>query len=138
VVLTAVLAGCGHVPKPKPAPPPPPPTCSSGGQRATAELVFARIANDTPGPGVSELEFSAFVASEIAPRFPDGMTVIDAQDLQPKPAGGAFYGPAKVVMIVLPGHADDDAQLTAIRDAYKSQFNQQSVLEMTHPSCVTY
>jgi hypothetical protein len=139
VALAAGLAGCVHAPKPAPKPTPAAPApCPTGGDRATAELVFARIASETPGPGVSETDFSNFVTAEIAPRFPDGLTVIDAQDLSPKPAGGAFYGPAKVVVIVLPGHSDDSAQLDAIRAAYKTQFNQQSVLEMTHQACVSF
>jgi hypothetical protein len=109
-----------------------------GGEHATAELVFARVASETPGPGVSEADFSGFVSDQIAARFHDGMTVIDAQNLTPRPAGGAIYGPAKVVMIVLPGHPDDGAQLAAIRAAYKTRFNQRSVVELTHQDCVSY
>ena len=41
-------------------------------------------------------------------------------------------------MVVLPGKPDDNAQLDAIRTAYKTRFNQQTVLEMTHQDCVTY
>lgn len=129
---TAALAGCAHAPRPQPLA-----ACPVGGERATAELVFARVAGETPGPGVSEADFAAFINSEIVPRFHDGLTVLDAQDLTPKPGGGAFYGPAKVVMIVLPGRPDDRAQLDAIRDAYKRRFDQQSVLEMTHAACVS-
>jgi hypothetical protein len=138
VTLSAGLAGCVYAPRPKVAAAPPPPSCASQSQRATAELVFARVAGESPGPGVSEAEFSKFLNREVITRFHDGLTVLDAQDLTPKPAGGALYGPAKVVMIVLPGRPDDGAQLEAIRTAYKTRFNQQTVLEMTHQDCVTY
>jgi hypothetical protein len=140
VVMSAGLAGCAHAPKPHVAvaPPPPPPVCAAASQRATAELVFARVAGSAPGPGVSEADFSTFLAAEVASRFHDGLTVLDAQDLKPQPAGGAVYGPSKVVMVVLPGKPDDSAQLDAIRIAYKTRFNQQTVLEMTHQDCVTY
>jgi hypothetical protein len=140
VVLSAGVAACAHAPKPHgPVAAAPPSRCSSGGEQATAELVFARVANNTAlGPGVSESDFSNFVSQQIVTRFHDGLTVLDAQDLSPKPAGGAVYGPAKVVMIVLPGHPDDTNQIDAIRDAYQRQFNQQSVLELTHQDCVAY
>jgi hypothetical protein len=138
VALSASLAGCAHAPKPVALAPPPPPPCSAASQHPTAELVFARVAGDTLGPGVSEAAFSSFLNDQVVPRFRDGLTVVDAQDLTPKPAGDAVYGPAKVVMIVLPGKPDDSAQLDAIRDAYKTRFNQQTVLEMTREDCVTY
>ncbi len=140
VAVSAGLAACVHAPKPKPAPTPPPspPPCSAQSQRATAELVFGRVSGDTLGPGVSEAQFSKFLSDEIVPRFHEGLTVLDAQDLNPKPAGAALYGPSKVVVIVLPGHLDDAAELDAIRAAYKNRFNQRTVLEMTHEDCVTY
>ena len=140
VALSVSLAGCALMPKPTPPTPPAPPAppCSAASQHATAELVFARIAGEAPGPGVSEANFSKFLNDEVVTRFHDGLTVLDAQDLTPKPAGGLLYGPAKVVMIVLPGHADDSAQLEAIRTAYKTRFNQQTVLEMTHQDCVSF
>jgi len=49
--------------------------------------VFARVASETPGPGVSEAAFTKFINLQVAPRFRDGLTVLDAQDLNPKPAG---------------------------------------------------
>jgi hypothetical protein len=135
VALSAGLAACAHASKPRPAALA---SCPSGGERATAELVFARVAGQAPGPGVSEADFAGFVADQIAPRFHDGLTVIDAQDLTPKPGGGAVYGPAKVVMIVLPGRADDRARIDAVRTAYRRRFNQKSVLEPTHQDCVSF
>jgi hypothetical protein len=137
--LLAGLTACAHAPKTVAvAPPPPPPPCSAASQHPTAELVFARVAGDGPGPGVSEAAFSNFINNQVVPRFHDGLSVLDAQDLTPKPAGASVYGPAKVVMIVLPGKPDDGAQLEAIRTAYKTRFNQNTVLEMAHEDCVTY
>jgi hypothetical protein len=140
VALSVGLAGCALMPKAKPPPAPPaaPPPCSAESQRATAELVFARVASETPGPGVSEAEFAKFLSEQVIPRFSVGLTVMDAQDLTPKPAGGILYGPAKVVMVVLPGRPNDSSELDAIRAAYKNKFNQQTVLEMTHQDCVSY
>jgi len=137
--MSGSLAGCLHAPAPRVVTAtPPPPVCAAESQHATAELVFARVAGTAPGPGVSEADFATFLTAEVMPRFHDGLTVLDAQDLKPQPAGGSVYGPSKVVMVVLPGKADDSAQLDAIRVAYKARFNQQTVLEMTRQDCVTY
>jgi hypothetical protein len=139
MAMSAGLAGCVHAPNPVAlAPSLTPSACAAVSQHATAELIFARVAGSAPGPGVSEADFSSFLAAEVASRFRDGLTVLDAQDLKPQPAGSAVYGPSKVVMVVLPGKPDDNAQLDAIRVAYKTRFNQQTVLELTHQDCVTY
>jgi hypothetical protein len=134
LVLPAVLAACAHAPAPAVSEA----ACVGSGERATAELVFARVAGQTLGPGVSEAAFSQFVSDQIAPRFHDGLTVLDAQDLTPRPAGETVYGPAKVVMIVLPGRPDDDAQIAAIRNAYSRRFKQQSVIAQSRQACVSF
>ena len=88
--------------------------------------------------GVSEAEFSDFLDKDVSPRFPDGLTVIDAEGRWKPPAGSSIREPAKIVMIVLPGHLDDSAKLDSVRSAYKQRFHQQSVLLMTHGDCVSF
>jgi hypothetical protein len=127
--MLMALAGCAETPKAG---------CSKAGQRATAELVFGRSSDDPAHPLVSEAEFSKFLNDEATPRFPDGLTVIDAQGRWRAPAGAAIHEPAEMVMIVLPGHLDDRQKLDALREAYKRRYHQQSVLLMTHGDCVSF
>jgi len=134
-VVMAMLAGCAGV---RPSPAPSPAACADGSQRPTAELVFGRVIGVSPGPGVSEAEFAAFLDQEVSPRFPDGLTIIDAQGRWTPPAGSIIHEPSKVVMIVLPGRPDDVAQLNAVREAYKQRFQQESVLLMTQQNCVSF
>ncbi|HZC15432.1 MAG TPA: DUF3574 domain-containing protein [Caulobacteraceae bacterium] len=121
----------------------PPPTrvanaaCPDGGLKATAELVFGRVAEDGSG-GVSEAEFARFLAGEVSPRFPEGLTVIDAEGRWEPPAGAMIREPAKLVMIVLPGAKDDRRKLEAVRLAYLKRFRQPSALLMTHGDCVSF
>jgi hypothetical protein len=146
--LAAALSGCAHqAAAPSPPTPPqaaePPPAkavtdCPQEGQRATAELVFGRSSDDPTQPGVSETDFTRFLDEEVTPRFPDGLTVVDAQGRWSAPAGAAVHEQSKMVMIVLPGRADDHAKLDAVRDAYKKRYHQQSVLLMTHGDCVSF
>jgi hypothetical protein len=135
--LTLLLGGCAtHPPHVAVAPVPEPP-CHSGGYKATAELVFGRVSDDGAA-GVSESDFAQFLDAEVSPRFPEGLTVIDAEGRWTPPAGSMIREPAKLVMIVLPGAADDLGKLEAVRQAYKDRFHQQSVLLMTHGDCVSF
>ena len=123
------LAGCAQMS---------PQGCPKAGMRATAELVFGRSSDNPARPSVSEADFTRFLDEEVTPRFPDGLTVIDAQGRWSAPAGAAIHEQSKMVMIVLPGHADDRAKLDALREAYKRRYHQQSVLLMTHGDCVSF
>ncbi len=131
--LTVVLAGCAMSPPAKVAAI----ACPDGGRKATAELVFGRVAEDGSG-GVSEAAFSKFLDGEVSPRFPEGLTVIDAEGRWTPPAGSMIRDPAKLVMIVLPGQKDDGGKLQAVRIAYERRFHQQSALLMTHGDCVSF
>jgi hypothetical protein len=135
-VLTVMLGGCAWLqPHPKSVADIP---CPDGGRKATAELVFGRVAEDGSG-GVSEADFAQFLDGEVSPRFPEGLTVIDAEGrMMTPPAGSMIREPAKLVMIVLPGDKDDSTKLQAVRLAYVKRFHQQSVLLMTHGDCVSF
>jgi len=89
--------------------------------------------------GVSEHAFKRFVAREITPRFPDGLTVIDTTGQWRDPASGRILRePSKLVTIVLPGNDDDEARLGAVASAYKRQFRQQSVGVVVQSACVSF
>ena len=102
-----------------------------------AELLFGR---DIGGRfGVSEPAWRRFLAREITPRFPDGLTVTDAQGQWRDPASGRIVRePSKRVEIVLPGNANDAARLDAIMAAYKRQFHQRSVGLILQSACVAF
>jgi hypothetical protein len=105
--------------------------------RQVAELLFGRKIGDRLG--VSQRDFGRFVDREIAPRFPDGLTVLDAagarDDIERKTV---VHEPSKVVEIVMPGNADDVDRLGEIAEAYKRQFHQQSVGIVTRAACVSF
>lgn len=127
------LAGCATVV----ADQMPEPKCPPGQEHLrTAQLFFGR--NVGTKPGVSEAGFQKFVDEEITPRFPDGLTVMDG--------GGQWRGSenqlireaSKVVLIVLPKKRDTTQRIDAVRTAYKTRFNQDSVLLVTQAACVSF
>jgi hypothetical protein len=102
----------------------------------TAQLFFGR--NVGARPAVSQADFQKFVDEEITTRFPDGLTVMDG--------GGQWRGSenqlireaSKVVLIVLPKRGDTSQRIEAVRAAYKTRFNQESVLLVTQAACVSF
>jgi Protein of unknown function (DUF3574) len=110
-----------------------------GAQRPgqVAELLFGRDIGDRVG--VSEVAWRRFVAREITPRFPDGLTVTNATGQWRDPASGNMVRePSKRVEIVLPGRADDAARLDAVVAAYKRRFHQHSVGVIVQSACVSF
>jgi len=112
--------------------------CRSGQQpRQVAELLFGRKIGDRLG--VSEAQWRRFVDREISLRFPDGLTVLDAQgEWRDTARGTIVHEPSKLVEIVLPGKPDDIDALNRIAQAYKSRFRQQSVGIVLRAACVSF
>jgi len=102
-----------------------------------AELLFGRDIGRKLG--VSEAVWARFVAREMIPRFPDGLTITEAAGQWRDPADGTIvHEPAKGVEIVLPGNNDDEARLDAIVTAYKRAFRQHSVIVIVRGACVSF
>lgn len=130
VVFAAVPALCACTVLPQACAPP-------AESMVTAELLFGRKIGDRIG--VSDAAFSAFLGREITPRFPDGLTVVDARgQWRDGERGSIVREPSKLVLLTFRDDAARRENLTAIADAYKRQFRQQSVLMSLRASCVTF
>jgi hypothetical protein len=102
-----------------------------------AQLLFGRNIGDRIA--VSETQWGRFVDREISPRFPEGLTVLDAKGAWRDTARKTIvHEPSKVVEIVLPGKPDDVEQLNQIAQAYKTRFRQQSVGIVVRGACVSF
>jgi hypothetical protein len=101
------------------------------------DMYFGR---DITGRGpVTEGEWSRFVAQEVAPRFPAGFTVLDANGQWLSPASGAVAREAsKVVRIVTPEDAGLAARVRAVAEAYKARFRQEAVGVVSSESCAAF
>lgn len=101
-----------------------------------SELYFGMHSAD--GTGVSEQAWQRFLAETITPRFPDGLTVVEAHG-QWRPASGPEAGEiireeTRLVIIVHPNTADAQADLAKIKDAYMQGFDQASVFHVDFPA----
>jgi hypothetical protein len=101
------------------------------------ELMFGR---DIAGHlGVGKAAWSRFLAREIMPRFPDGLTVLDAAGQWRDPIRGRLVRePSKMVIVVTAEDAAVRDRIAAIVAAYKLRFRQRSVGVISHPVCAAF
>jgi len=102
-----------------------------------AELFFSRgIKGREP---LSDAEWAAFAAQTITPNFPDGFTVFDSEGQWRNPQTGLIAHERTKILLVAAKREPDLAQrLSAVVDAYKARFRQQSVGIITRDSCAAF
>jgi hypothetical protein len=99
------------------------------------ELMFGRAVRRGDG----DAAWVRFVAREITPRFPDGLTVLDAAGQWRDAAADRLVRErSKLVIIVTPADAPVDARIAAVVAAYKHQFRQKSVGVVASPVCAAF
>jgi hypothetical protein len=114
--------------------------CGSGqvGERfGRTELFFGLSRAD--GPPVTDEEFDTFVDTVVTPRFPDGLTLLEA-DGQFKDSSGTIIEEDSRLLILLYGRGDRSSsrEIEEIRSAYKGAFQQESVLRADEVACVSF
>lgn len=101
------------------------------------ELYFGT--NKPNNQPVSEAEFGAFVEKEVSERFPDGLTLLTGYG-QFRSAAGAIIREKSFVLILFypPQQQDANKKIQDIRQTYKAQFEQESVLRVDGFSVVSF
>jgi uncharacterized protein YggL (DUF469 family) len=90
------------------------------------DLFFGR---NIPGGGeVSEAEFDEFVDTEITPRFPNGLTISDADGQFLDSTNVVVTEQSKVITLFVEDTPESEAAIREISQAYLRQFQQESVL----------
>jgi hypothetical protein len=136
----AIIAAAGCSPSPAgPSTAVPAPACTGPGAHPAliAELLFGRSLHG--GGEVSDAQWQAFLAAEVTPRFPDGLTALDAAGQWRAPDAGRIVSERSKLLLIA---ADDTPQarlrLEQIRDAYRAQFAQDSVGLITQAACAAF
>jgi hypothetical protein len=133
VIALLTIGACTGAPAPRDAE-----ACAAGAEaRVVATMYFGRkIGGEL---GVSEAAWDAFVDAEITPRFPDGLTVADAEgQWRDSETGAIVREPSKQLTVFLGEEARDRAALEAVAEAYKERFQQQAVALVIERSCVSF
>ena len=107
--------------------------CGSATQSQVRTTLYFGMSR--PTGAVSELEWQLFLRDDVTPRFPEGLTVWDAQG-QWKAKSGIEQERSKVLLIVHPEGAAARSSVLALIDVYRKKFQQESVLWETARVCV--
>jgi hypothetical protein len=103
------------------------------------ELYFGIGTFGAPDDGVGEMRWLAFLDREVTPRFPDGLTVLDAYGQwrgQPKEEPSRLR--SKVLIILCEDTQANRDSVDAIRTAYKAATHDKSVLLATEHVDVSF
>ena len=121
------VAGCASAPATR---------CGPGQQAMRSERLYFGTA--MPHATVSTEDWRGFVDVVVTPRFPNGLTAWPASG-QWRSADGTLVREASWVLEIV--HARDtasDAAMVEIVAAYKSRFQQESVLRVSSDACVVF
>lgn len=99
------------------------------------ELYFGRHTGDRLA--VNDKQWARFVATELTPRFPDGLTVLEGKG-QWRDGGRLMREPSKIVIVITAADADARERINAATRAYVTRFRQKSVGVVTQPVCAAF
>jgi Protein of unknown function (DUF3574) len=100
-----------------------------GNRIARTELFLGRTRPD--GTSVSDVDLQRFLDVEVAPRFPEGLTVLSGFGMFRGGDGATRREPTSVVILLYPeGQRGSSRLIEEIRERYASTFQQESVLRV--------
>jgi hypothetical protein len=108
------------------------------------KLYFGLGPADAPEKGVTEAKWRAFLDSEVTPRFPAGLSVLDvygqwlSKRNQTTPGAPPARIRSKLLVIEYPATPENAERIEAIRAAWKQLTGAQSVLKVTQPADVSF
>jgi Protein of unknown function (DUF3574) len=118
-----IAGGCSQVPRPLPC------VRFGGAPMLEYHLFFGRAS-------VTDPAWAEFTAHVITPQLADGFTVVDANGQWMNPLTHRIVGEHTTMLVVaLPDAAASVTAITAIKNAYRAQFHQQSVGTTVHVVC---
>ena len=85
---------------------------------------------------ISELEWQLFLRDEVTRRFPEGLTVWQAEGQWLTPAGSIDREQSKVLLLVHADTTEARQSVQTVIQAYRKAFDQQSVLWESSRVCV--
>jgi hypothetical protein len=103
---------------------------------ARLEMLFGM--SRSHGAPVTDEEWTRFLDTEVTPRFPAGFTVLRGPGQWRGNDGSLAKEQSNILVIWHAPTAQADAEIEAIRAAYKQRFDQESVMRVDSTSCVSF
>ena len=111
--------------------------CPEGTDSFVEYRLFMGRSNQS-GEVVDDAAWAAFLEDTVTPRFPDGLTVLDAQGQWRGSEGMILKERSKLLIILAPPGGDAMRLTDEVSDEYKQRFGQESVLRVVGDVCVTF
>ncbi|WP_345829636.1 DUF3574 domain-containing protein [Erwinia sp. HDF1-3R] len=126
------LSGCmspAHQPVPAQS-------CTVGHGMVQTTLYFGM--NRPHGPAVTAAEWQSFIDADVTPRFKDGLTVFDARGQWLGEDGQVAREQSKALMLIYTPGQQSSQDVEALRARYRQRFQQESVMRVDVPACVSF
>lgn len=138
VILAAASALSACAPTPRLVSPVPAPaqTCQAGSSLMNrVELIFGATWKRRP---ITQSMWKRFLAEEVTPRFPDGLSTFDIKGQWRNAKGEIVKLPSRILLIWYSPDPGASAKIDAIRDAFNTRFEQESVMRVDGVNCVGF
>jgi uncharacterized protein DUF3574 len=133
-VLSAVAA-CAS--KHADAAPAPTPSCQAGETGLVRDvLYFGR--NRPTGGEVTDADWEAFLGAVVTPRFPDGLTIVEAHGQWRGRSGLVERERTELVTVLHPADPASQRAVEEIATEYKRRFGQEAVLRERLGTCTRF
>lgn len=135
LLVCTLLGACQSAPRPE-AKPVAAPVAPAPEVWIKTELYFGLAPAEAEGLGLAAAEgtWRSFLDEEVTPRFPDGLTVLDAYgQWRPEGQGEVERVRSRVLVIVHPASPAKRAGIDAICEGYKTRTGAKSVLVVETP-----
>ena len=113
-----------------------PPACGQLGSDHMRTTLYFGLSH--PSGSISESQWQTFLRTEVTPRFPDGLTVWEANGQWRRSDGKIGRERAKVLLLVHEESPSVRKAIASIIESYKRAFRQESVLWETAPVCAAF
>ena len=113
------------------------PACPEGTDPFVEHQLFMGRSNES-GEVVDDAAWAAFLGETVTPRFPDGLTVLDAQGQWRDSDGLIQQERSKLLVVLAPPGSGSMRLIDEVSDEYKRRFNQESVLRVVEDTCVSF
>ena len=113
------------------------PPCPEGTEPFVQYEIFMGRSGDS-GEVVDDAAWAAFLGETVTPRFPDGLTVLDAHGQWRASDGVIQKERSKVLVLLAPPDGDASRLLDEVSEDYKRRFGQESVLRVVQDACVSF
>jgi hypothetical protein len=128
-----LIGGCQHCPK----------QTSDGFSQNAGDTVMVRTElyfglSKHGGGEIAGQDFDAFINEVVTPRFPDGLTIVDAIGQWRDSNGQFVHEKTKLLIVLHPASVSSAQAIEEIRSQYKFRFGEESVMRVTSSAAVAF